>query len=329
MFDKKTASILAILLALLCAMALGCGKTAGTEEKFPNKPISWIVPFSAGDSSDLSARPYAEAVASVLGQPLVVTNKPGAGGTIGATEASRAKGDGYTLLMGTYGMITVTPYMTENIAYTYESFKPIAQVAAIPLALAVKKDSKFTDIKSVIEYAKANPGKIKYGTPGTGTVQHLSMESFAKENGIKITNIPFEGGNRAVAALLGDHVDFIVVGATMLAGQFNAGAIRILGVTSDQPVSAFSGVKTFKEQGYNLIAGVWFGALVPASTPDSIVKKLSDAFQKASKDPKVIEALQKAALISAYLGPQEFAARMKNEATQNKVLLKDLGLVSK
>lgn len=328
---RSTQKLLALGLGLLllAGITLGCGKAATPASGFPTKAINLIVPFSAGDSSDLSSRPYAEALGAILGQPVVVTNKPGAGGTIGGTEVARAKGDGYTLLTGTYGMLTVTPYMTANIGYTYESFKPIAQIAAIPLAIAVNKDSKLTDVKSLIEYAKANPGKVKYGTPGAGTVQHLTMESFAKQNGIKMINIPFEGGNRAVAALLGGHVDFIVVGATMVAGQAKAGEIRVLGVTGEKRLDMMPEASTFKEQGFDLVAGVWFGVLVPSATPDNIVKTLSDAFKKASEDPKVADALKKAALVPAYMDAQAFGTQMKNEATKNKALVNELGLVKK
>ncbi len=319
---------LGLMLVLLTGITLGCSKTP-KQEKYPGKAVNWIVPFAAGDSSDLSSRPYAEAVSAILGQPVVVTNKPGAGGTVGGTEAARAKGDGYTLLTGTYGMITVTPYMTPNIGYTYESFKPIAQIAAIPLAIAVSKDSKLTDVKSLIEYAKANPGKVRYGTPGTGTVQHLTMESFARQNGVKMTNIPFEGGNRAVAALLGGHVDVIVVGATMVAGQVKAGEIRVLGITNAKRMDIMPEASTFKEQGFDVVAGVWFGVLVPASTPDDIVQTLADAFKKVSGDPKVNDALNKASLVPSFMDSQTFAAQIKNEATKNKALVQELGLVKK
>jgi tripartite-type tricarboxylate transporter receptor subunit TctC len=319
-----------IVLLVFCMVLTACssGTTGAKATNYPSKPINVIVPFAAGDTSDLSARTYGEAVGIILGQPLVINNKPGAGGSVGGTEVARAKGDGYTLLTATFGMITVSPYLS-NIAYTHESFKPVAQMADTPLVVAVKKDSGLKDMKSLVEFAKSNPGKVKYGTPGSGTIQHLTMEGFAKAQGIKLTNIPFEGGNRAVAALLGGHVDFIVVGSSMVTGQYKAGEIRLLGVTAEKRLEFLPDVMTFKEQGHDVVAGVWFGILAPNSTPDDVVKKLSAAYKQASEDPKVLDALKKLTVVPAYLGTDEFSARIKREAERNQLILKDMGLVKK
>ncbi len=320
------------VLSLGLLLASGCGGSGGGEKKgatpsFPTKSISLIVPYAAGGSSDLSARPYAEEMGNILKQPMVVVNKPGAGGGIGAAEVARAKGDGYTLLNASIGNVTIVPY-TSNVGYDYTSLRAVAQMTDIPLAITVKADSPIKNLKEFVEYAKANPGKIRYGSPGAGNIQHVTAEGWSKKIGIKLTHMPFEGANPAVAALLGGHVEAVCTGVTEVAPHHKSGALRILGVTSAKRI-AMVDVPTFKEQGYDLEAGVWYGVLAPKSTPDAVVKILADALKKSYDSPKVQEAWKKLFLIPAYLGPAELDARIKKEAETNQQVLKDIGLYKK
>ncbi len=294
---------------------------------FPIRPINLVVPYAAGGSSDLSARPYAEELGNVLKQPVVVLNKPGAGGAIGASEVARAKGNGYTLLNASIGNITIAPY-TPNVGYDYTSLKAVAQMTDIPLALTVKADSPFKTLKEFVEHAKQNPGRLRYGSPGAGNIQHVTTEGWTKDIGIKLTHMPFEGANPAIAALLGGHVESTVTGVTEAAPHHKSGALRILGITSAARIEMVN-VPTFKEQGYDLQAGVWYGVMAPASTPDDIVKILADSLRKSYDSPKVQDAWKKLYLIPAYLGPAEFSARIKKEAATNQRVLKDIGLHKK
>ena len=314
-------------MALVAGIA-GCGGAGSKQVKYPVRAVTLVVPYAPGGSSDLSARPVADAMKEILGQPMVVVNKPGGGGSVGAAEVAAGKNDGYTLLNASIGPITIVPYTTQ-VSYNYESFEPIAQLTDIPLALAVSKNSKFQTLKDFVEYAKANPGAIKYGHPGAGNIQHITMERFCQSVGIKVTQVPYEGANPAVAALLGGHVDATVTGTQEITGQYKSGEIRVLGVTSASRVDMLPDVPTFKEQGYDLVAGVWYGVLAPKGTPKEIVDKLADAFKKACQDSKVLEAWKKLYLTPAYLGPEEFAQRIKKDAATNQKVVESIGLSKK
>lgn len=307
----------------MLAMLPVCGGQSLAAE-FPIRPINLIVPYAAGGSSDLSARPYAEELGNVLKQPVIVVNKPGAGGAIGAAEVARAKGTGYTVLNASIGNVTIAPY-TSNVGYDYTSLKAVAQMTDIPLVLTVKADSPFKTLKDYVEFAKQNPGKLRYGSPGAGNIQHVTAEGWSKDIGIKLVHMPFEGANPAIAALLGGHVESTVTGVTEAAPHHNSGALRILGVTSAARIEMVD-VPTFKEQGYDLQAGIWYGVVAPASTPDDIVNVLAAALKKTYDSPKVQDAWKKLFLIPSYLGPAEFAARIQKEAIQNQKVLKDIGL---
>lgn len=329
MLKNKKWIILAVAIVLL-VVAAGCGSSTPTakQAKFPVKAINLIVPYAAGGSSDLTARPIADHLGTILGQPMVVVNKPGAGGSVGAAEVSRAKGDGYTLLNASIGNITIVPY-TSKVGYNYQSFKPVAQLTDIPLALTVRKDSPIKTLKDFIEYAKKNPGKIRYGSPGAGNVQHVAMEDFTKNNNIEITHMPFMGSNPAVAALLGGHVEAVCTGTTEVTGHYKSGAVRVLGITAAKRIDFMPDVPTFKEQGYDANYGIWYGILAPKSVPDAVINQLAEAVKKGSQDAKVQGAWKKLYLVPSFMGPKDFAARIKKDAETNKKVLEAIGMAKK
>jgi tripartite-type tricarboxylate transporter receptor subunit TctC len=327
MQNKSSKSIRGMLvgLSLLATLMGHAGQSLAAD--YPVKSINLVVPYAAGGSSDLSARPYVQEMREILKQPLIVLNKPGAGGGIGAAEVARARGDGYTLLNASIGNVTIVPY-TSNVGYDYQSFRAVAQMTDIPLALAVKADSPLKTVKEFVEYAKANPGKIRYGSPGAGNIQHVTTEGWAQQIGIEVTHMPYEGANPAVAALLGGHVESTVTGVTEVAPHVKSGALRVLGVTAAQRIDMVD-APTFKEQGYDLQAGIWYGVLAPQATPDDVVKILAEALKKSYDSPKVQDAWKKLFLIPAYLGPAELDARIKKEAEMNQQVLKNIGLHKK
>lgn len=330
MFKKKSSeAVLYLCLALsLLTVLSGCGAATNESKssvKYPTKPINMIVPYAPGGSSDMSARPIADQIGGSIGQPMIVVNKAGAGGSVGAAEVARAKGDGYTLLNASVGPITIVPY-TSKVGYDYRNFKAVAQITDIPLCIAVRADSAFQTLQEYFDYAKQNPGKIRYGSPGAGNIQHVAMESVIHSIKVNVKHMPYEGANPAVAALLGGHVESTFTGISEVVGHYKSGAVRILGVTSKQRVSIMPDIPTFKEQGYNFEFGLWYGILVPKDTADDTVKQLAEAFEKASNDPKVIEAWEKLHVIPAYLGPEDFSARIKRDAESNAKILKEIGM---
>ena len=325
-FTKKLALGVTVMMAVV---AVGCG--GGGEKKaavkYPTKPINLIVPYAAGGSSDLSARPFANELHNILKQPVVVVNKPGAGGGVGASEVARAK-DGYTLLNASIGNVTIVPY-TANVGYDYKSFKPVAQMTDIPLALAVKADSPIKTAKDFVDYVKANPGKFRIGNPGAGNIQHVSLAGFCKKNGLDVVHTPYAGANPAISALLGGHVEGTFTGITEALPHVKSGAFRVLGVTSAERSSLDKSLPTFKEQGYDFDASVWYGVLAPAGTPDADIKILEEACKKAYEAKTVQDGWAKLYLIPAYLDSKAFTARIEKQAKENEATLKDLGLAKK
>ncbi|MFZ7103858.1 MAG: tripartite tricarboxylate transporter substrate binding protein [Peptococcaceae bacterium] len=315
------------LLILLIAVIAGCSSKSESEkqqESYPTKAIQFIVPYQAGDNSDLSARTMADKVNSILAQPMVVINKPGGGGSIGAADVAKAAPDGYLLLNGSYGLVTAKPYM-EDVGYTYEDFKPVAQFTEIPLALAVRKDAPYNSLQEFLDYAKENPGKIKYSVPGSGTIQHITMLSFANQLGIEMKALPYQGGGPALAALLAKDVEAAFVGAGVLVGQYESGDIKVLGATTKEHLSIMPDVSTFSEQGHDLFAGVWFGAFAPKDTPDEVIAVLENTFKQIYDMPEVQEQWKKLNLQPSFLNAQDFAQRVKQDAQRNYEILQELG----
>lgn len=330
-FKKKNVMlVLTVGLAIMTALS-GCGgttkKTDGKKVNFPTKPINLIVPYAAGGSSDLSARPFADELSRILKQPVVVINKAGAGGGIGAAEVARDKGDGYNVLNASIGNVTIVPY-TSAVGYDYKSFKSVAQLTDIPLALSVRADSQIKTLADYIAYAKANPGKIRYGSPGAGNIQHVTFAGWTKSIGIELTHMAYAGANPAIAALLGGHVESTFTGVTEAIPQEKSGAIRILAITGPARIKLVD-APTFKEQGYDLQATLWYGILVPASTPDEVVNILAEAAKKAYDSDKVQDTWNKLYLIPSYLGPKELDKKIANQSAENEKILKEIGLAKK
>ncbi len=327
---KKIARAVFIILVMALLWSLtGCGtstKSKDNSQDYPKKPIVIISPYASGGVNDMIARIFAASVEKQFGQGVAVVNKAGGGGAVGGQEAALAKPDGYTILNGANGPLTIAPY-TANAGYTYENCKPVANLVTINFALAVPADSQFNSLKELIDAMKKNPGKISVGTPGAGTIQQLAFTDFALKQGIKFTHMPFEGANPAISALIGKHLDVSFTGTPEVISAYKAKQLRILGVPTAERLKQFPDVPTFKEQGYNFISGAWTGPVVPKNTPDAIVAKLAAAFKKALEDPEVVKKLENLNLTPFYEDPQKYNEHIKSEAETNKKVLKELGLI--
>ncbi|HXF44562.1 MAG TPA: tripartite tricarboxylate transporter substrate binding protein, partial [Burkholderiaceae bacterium] len=247
-------------LALAAAVALCAG--AAAAQSWPSRPVTIVVPFPPGGTTDVLARAIGQELAKSLGQPVIVDNKPGAGATLGAAQVAKAKPDGYTLLMGAVHH-TIATSVYKKLPYDFaQDFAPITTVALVPNVLVVNPNVPAKDVRELIAHAKSNPGKLAYGSNGQGTLQHLIGAQFERAAGVQLLHVPYKGSGPLVNDLLGGQVAMSFDTITPVLGQIQAGKLRPLAVTTAKRSSALPGVPTMEEAGVKGIdMGTWFGLL--------------------------------------------------------------------
>lgn len=270
-------------------------------QEYPTKPIQIMIGLAVGDTIDIGARTIAIKANKYLGQPLVVSNNPGGVGSIAAGIIAKAKPDGYSLGVVTNMTFQRTLLLTA-IPYELKDFAPVMTYAMAQSGLVVREDSPWRTFKELVEYAKKNPSKIRYGTLGAWSYPHASMELVAKQEGIKWTHIPFRGSTPAMTALLGRHVEVGGVGSASYTPYVKAGEARLLATNGETRAKQFPDVPTIKELGYDIINDGIFLFIAPKGTPPAIVKKLDDAFKKAMDDEfvKIMEEMGAAVCYKNY-----------------------------
>lgn len=259
-----------------------------SQSGWPNKPIKLIVPFPPGGGTDTFARPLAAQLAKELGQQVVVDNKGGAGGTIGAAIAAKSPSDGYTIFMGAVHH-TVAESVYKTLPYNLEKdLIPIRGVAFVPDVLVINNKLPIQNVKELIQYSKNNPGKVNYGSSGNGTTRHLAGEIFNKLTGSSLVHVPYKGSGPAMTALIGGEVDLIFEGLGSAASYIKAGTIRPLAVTSPKRSSAFPEIPTMAEAGVPGFESIsWYGFWVPAGTPQVIQDSIFKATTNALNSPEI------------------------------------------
>ena len=268
------------------------GVAASTQaQDFPNRPLTLIVPYSAGGSTDATARLVAEGMSKKIGQPVIVENKPGAGGGIGALYVKRASNDGYTMLVTSSSHI-VNKIMDDAVQYDVQrDFRSVSQLTNLPIVLVVSSKSNLKSVDDLIELAKANPGKLNYGSAGNGTVQHMSASLFANMASVEMTHIPYKGGAAALTDLLGGRLDFIFSPINEVVGHVESGNLRPLAVTTSERSDVLPDVPTMDETLQGYLLPLWFGVTVRADVPDDRAAILSQALQETIRDPEVRKRL--------------------------------------
>lgn len=314
------------LLAATALMPFG----AVAQETFPSRPTTMIVPFPPGGVADITGRPTAHVMGRLLKQPVVVQNKPGAGGSVGAALAARAAPDGYTILMA-LSSISVLP-VADRLqgrapAYELNQFAPIALISADPTVLVVRADGPYKTLKNFVEAAKAKPGTINYGSSGVYGTLHVAMEIFAGAAGIKLFHIPYQGGGPAVAALLGGQIDALASGPSAAIGQIKAGKMRALAIWGDKRLASMPDVPSMKELGYDATFYIWSGLFAPAATPKSIMDVLRDAVKRTIEDNEFKQAMAKVETPIAYLDAPAFKTFVDQDAARLKVAVERIGKV--
>jgi tripartite-type tricarboxylate transporter receptor subunit TctC len=304
----------------LLAAAFGLALAASAQaQEYPTKPIRIIVPYPAGGSADLLPRIFAEKLSAKWGQPVLVENRPGAGGNIGAELAYKAEPDGYTLFATAPGPLVVNQNLFRKLAFDPAQFVPVSVMAAIPNVFLVNPNVPAKNVDELIAYARANPGKLNYGSQGNGTTSHLTAELFkSTAGGLNITHVPYKGSAPAMAALLGGEIDLMFDNLGVTLQHVRSGKLRALAVGGEKRVASLPDVPTMSEilSGFTSVA--WFGIVAPPKTPTTIAEKLSAAVAEAIRQPDVAKRL--AAMSAEPIGgtPAEMAAFMKRDGERWK-----------
>jgi tripartite-type tricarboxylate transporter receptor subunit TctC len=288
---------LVVVASLVCSAALA--------QPFPSKPVTLIVPWPAGGSTDQVMRALATATEKYLGQPIIVENKAGAGGTLGAVALTTAKPDGYTV---TQLPITIfrLPHTTKTAFDPLTDFTYILGVSGYTFGVVVRADAPWKTWQELVDYAKANPGKLSYGTPGANTSLHVTMEEIGYRNNLKWTHVPFRGNADNMQALLGGHVD-IAADATGWGPHVDAGKMRLLVTWGPQRTKRWASVPTLKELGYDIVSTSPYGIGGPKGMDPAVVKTLHDAFKKGMEDPIHLQAMEKYDQDLLYMSGDDYA----------------------
>ena len=294
-------------------------------ETFPSKPIKVIVGFSPGGTTDLIARAVAGVAPEFLGQSLVVVNKPGASGTIGAKEVAGAKPDGYTLMIAG-GSETVSVGHFKKLPYhPIEAFSPITRFVRARMLINVKADAPWKTFQEFVEDAKQNPGKYKYASSGHGGIYHAALLAMCDRTGIKMKHVPYKGGAPGLAALMGGHVDLAVASDAEAWPLVEGGKIRSLTLTSLDRSPIMKDVPTLKELGYDVYLENQKGFVAPANIPAERIAFLNDAFKKTYDHPAFVKLSGKLKLELGYLGPDDFRKSLQDMYNQIGEVLKQSG----
>ncbi len=296
-------------------------------QAFPSRPIRYICPWPAGGSTDGVIRALAESAGKALGQQIIVDNKPGAAGLLGANELVNAKPDGYTLSQLPHGVFRV-PHMQKVQFDTLRDFTWIACLTGYTFGLVVPADSPIKSIKDLIDYAKANPEKFSYGSTGIGTSPHLAVEEFAQRAGIKLNHVPFKGNADNMQAILGGHV-MAASDATGWAPHVEAGKLRLLATYGSKRTKRWPNVPTLDELGFQTVSDSPFGVCGPKGLDPAITRALHDAFRKTLDDPAVLATFEKYDQSVIYMNTETYTRFARDSFAAEKATIERLGLASK
>ena len=317
----------AAALALMLGGALPAAALAQAMA-FPAKPVTLVVPFAPGGPTDAMARTLANAIKPLLGQTMLVDNKPGAGGNIGAEAVARADADGHTLLFGTSGPLAINVSLYQKLGYDpLKSFAPVIRIGHLPNVLVVHPSLPVQNVKELIAYAKANPGKLSYASSGNGASSHLAGVLFNLRTGTEIQHIPYKGTGPALNDLLGGQVSMSFTDVLTALPHIKAGKLRLLGVTAATRSPSVPDAPTLIEQGVkDFDVSVFFGIVAPAGTPKDVVNKLNGAFVQALQQPEVRQNLQAQGLeMSNALAPEQLGAFIQTEVPKWREVVKASG----
>lgn len=314
---------------ILCVIWFSFLGTA-TAQEYPSKPIRLVIPFGPGSLADAVPRLIQPALEASLGQRIVIEHRPGAGGNVGAQAVVSAPADGYTLLMAATNNLVINQFIFRDMKFDpLADFAPVSLIAEVPLIVQVHPSLPAQTLREFIDHAKANPGKLNYGSPSTGTIPHLAVEIFARAAALNVVHVPFKGGAPATTALLANDIQFMLIGYATTAGQVRGGQVRPLAVASGVRLAALPNVPTFSEAGFPELAAAvpsnWWGMVAPMGTPAPVIQRLSREIQSALADAETRRKYQDLGLTPVGSTPQEFAAGLPGQAKKWEAVVKTIG----
>ncbi len=296
-------------------------------QAYPSKPIRYICPWPAGGSTDAVIRALAESASKTLGAQIIVDNKPGAGGMLGANELVNAKPDGYTLSQLPHGVFRI-PHMQKTTFNTLTDFTWIACLTGYTFGLVVPADGPIKNVADLVAYAKANPGKFSYGSTGIGTSPHLAVEEFAQRAGIQLNHVPFKGNADNMQAILGGHT-MAASDATGWAPHVDSGKLRLIATYGSKRTKRWPQVPTLNELGYKTVSDSPFGVCGPKGMDPALTRTLHDAFKKTLDDPAVLAIFDKFDQTIIYMGTDEYTRFARESFAAEKLTIERLGMASK
>lgn len=298
-----------------------------TTQTFPTKSIRFVVPFPPGGGNDILARALAPKMSEILGQQVVIDNRAGAGGNIGADFVSKSPPDGYTIVIAS-NQVTMNPWIYSKLPFDIaKDFTPVAQIASVPMLLAINPNVPAQNLKEFIALAKAKPGSLNYSTPGLGTPQHIAFEVFNFDAGVKVTHVPYKGTSPSIVDLIGGQVQATIGTMASLEPHVKAGKVKPIAVSTPKRSPAMPDIPTIEEgglKGYNV--PLWYSVLAPANTPKDIVAKISASIRDSLNDPETKKQLASKGFVESYLNPDQMAALIKQDLAYWQKAIKNIGL---
>ena len=313
--------------ALIAALVLFAAAGALAQQNYPSRPIHIVAPFEAGGATDIMARMIAQKFAESLGQPVIVDNRPGAGGGIGTAAVAKSPADGYTIVFGNLAPNAINPSIYTNLQYDAgKDFAPISVVATVPLILVTPSSSPARSVRELIALAKSAPGKLNFGSPGVGSVAHVVGEMFNTMAATRLMHVPYKGGAPAVRATLTGEVSMMFATVISAKPHIRSGKLRALGITSAERSPVAPDIPTIAESGLpGFEVDVWFGLLAPAATPRAIVERLAHEVRRALDAPEIRAKFAELSAVPSPTTPDQFAAIIRADIAKWAKVVKESG----
>jgi len=318
-----------LALATLALLALPCGAPAQGQGSFPSRPVKFVVPFPPGGINDVLARILGDKLQAKWGQPVIVENKPGAGGNIGADFAAHAEADGYTLFASAPGPLAVNQNLYRQLSYRPEDFVPITVIGKVPNLVIVRKDLPVDSLQELIAYLKAHPGNVSFGSQGNGATPHLTANMFMRMTGTSMIHIPYRGETLVLNDMLGGHVDLFFGNVSAALALWRDGKVKVLAVTDKARAAVMPDVPTTAEVGLpDLISFGWFALVGPPGLPAALQDEIAAASIEALKLPEVEAKLRALSVEPVATSPAATAAFIKDESRRWGEVIKETGVAA-